>query len=79
MDLTLLVLNLPRHSQDITGVVSDPSKKGSVRVLSGSSKSDGVQSEGSSTSGQGEAEEGDLSRKDKVSLAFECESSELSI
>ncbi|KAF3689002.1 PHD and RING finger domain-containing protein 1 [Channa argus] len=44
-------------NQDIAGAVSDPSKKGAVRS---SSKIDGL-----STTGHGEAEEGDLSRKDR--------------
>ncbi|XP_010731027.3 PHD and RING finger domain-containing protein 1 isoform X1 [Larimichthys crocea] len=52
-------------SQDITGAASDPSKKGAVGLLSSSSRPDGAHPEGSSTTGQGEAEDGDLSRKDK--------------
>ncbi|XP_033491032.1 uncharacterized protein phrf1 isoform X2 [Epinephelus lanceolatus] len=42
--------------QDITGAVSHPSKKGAAGALSTSSRPDGA---------QGEAEEGDLSRKDQ--------------
>ncbi len=72
MKLTIFIFHLPKLSQDVIGVVSDPSKKDAVSPLSSSSRSDGVQSEGLSATGQGEAEEGDLSRKDKVSLTFEC-------
>lgn len=43
-------------SQDITGAVSHPSKKGAAGALGTSSRPDGA---------QGEAEEGDLSRKDQ--------------
>lgn len=52
-------------SQDIIGAVSDHSKKGAISLLSTSSRPDGAHSEGLSTTGQGEAGEGDLSRKDK--------------
>ncbi|XP_022609961.1 PHD and RING finger domain-containing protein 1 [Seriola dumerili] len=52
-------------SQDVSGAVSDSSKKGGVCPLSASSRSDGLHPEGLSITGQGEAEEGDLSRKDK--------------
>ncbi|XP_042267255.1 PHD and RING finger domain-containing protein 1 isoform X2 [Thunnus maccoyii] len=54
-------------SQDITGPgsVSDPSKKGGVGPHSTNSRSDSVHPEGLSTTGQGEAEEGDVSRNDK--------------
>lgn len=55
------------YSQDITGAFSDPSKKGAV-VLSSSSKSDGALPEELSSANQGEAKEGNSSRKDKVSL-----------
>ena len=79
LDLYLTLFNLFEFSQDITAAVSDPSKKGVVGPLSSSSRSDGVQPEGLSSTGQGEGEEGDLSRKDKVSLAFECVSFELQI
>ncbi|XP_044049075.1 PHD and RING finger domain-containing protein 1 isoform X3 [Siniperca chuatsi] len=51
-------------SQDITGAVSDSSIKGAVGPLSNSSRCDGVHPERLSTTGQGEAEEGDL-RKDQ--------------
>ncbi|XP_051239500.1 PHD and RING finger domain-containing protein 1 isoform X2 [Dicentrarchus labrax] len=50
-------------SQDIPGTVSDPTKKGAV-PLSSSSRSDSVHPESLSTTAQGEADEGDLSRKD---------------
>nr|XP_046250867.1 PHD and RING finger domain-containing protein 1 [Scatophagus argus]XP_046250868.1 PHD and RING finger domain-containing protein 1 [Scatophagus argus]XP_046250869.1 PHD and RING finger domain-containing protein 1 [Scatophagus argus]XP_046250870.1 PHD and RING finger domain-containing protein 1 [Scatophagus argus]XP_046250871.1 PHD and RING finger domain-containing protein 1 [Scatophagus argus]XP_046250872.1 PHD and RING finger domain-containing protein 1 [Scatophagus argus] len=53
------------QSQDLTGTVSDSSKKGAVIPHSSSSRSDGVHPEGLSATGQGEAEEGDLSKKDK--------------
>ncbi|KAG7238116.1 hypothetical protein INR49_030178 [Caranx melampygus] len=43
---------------DISGAASDPSKKGAVGAICATS-------EGLSSSGQGESEEGDLSRKDK--------------
>ncbi|XP_040894403.1 PHD and RING finger domain-containing protein 1 isoform X2 [Toxotes jaculatrix] len=49
-------------SQDVTGAVSDSSKKG---PLSTNSRSDGLHPDGTSKTGQGETEEGDLSRKDK--------------
>ncbi|GLD60202.1 PHD and RING finger domain-containing protein 1 isoform X1 [Lates japonicus] len=52
-------------SQDISGAVSDSSRKGAVGPLSASSRSDGLHREGLSVTGQGEADEGDLSRKDK--------------
>ncbi|XP_070828463.1 PHD and RING finger domain-containing protein 1 [Chaetodon trifascialis] len=52
-------------SQDIAAAVSDPVKKDAVGLLSSSSRSDCVHVEGLSTTGQGEAEDGDLSRKDK--------------
>ncbi|TKS73250.1 PHD and RING finger domain-containing protein 1 [Collichthys lucidus] len=52
-------------SQEITGATSDPSKKGAGGLLSSSSRPDGAHPEGSSTTEQGEAEDGDLSRKDK--------------
>lgn len=71
--------NFPWFSQDVSGAVSDPSKKGAVGPLSSSSRSDGVHPEGLSATGQGEAEEGDLSRKDKVNLAFVCLSFELNM
>ncbi|KAK2842061.1 hypothetical protein Q5P01_012261 [Channa striata] len=48
--------------QDIAGAVSDPPKKGAVGT---SSKTEGLNSRGLSTTGHGEAEEGDFSRKDK--------------
>lgn len=67
------------YLQDITGAVSDPSKKGAVVPISSSSRSDGAHPEGLSTTEQGEEKEGDLSRKDKVSLALECLSFELNI
>lgn len=59
------------HLQDVTGTVSDPSKKGTVVPLSSSSRSDAAHPEGASTTEQEEAKEGDLSRKDKVSLVLE--------
>ncbi|XP_071359457.1 PHD and RING finger domain-containing protein 1 isoform X2 [Trachinotus anak] len=49
-------LTVQTSSQDISGAVSQPSA---------SSRSDGSHPEGLSITGQGEAEEGDLSRKDK--------------
>ncbi|XP_018519844.1 PHD and RING finger domain-containing protein 1 isoform X1 [Lates calcarifer] len=52
-------------SQDISGAVSDSSRKGAVGPLSASSRSDGLHREGLSVTGQGEADEGDLSKKDK--------------
>lgn len=52
-------------SKDVTGAVSDPSKKGAVGSLCTFSSVDGLLPEGLSATGQGEAEEGDLSRKDK--------------
>lgn len=53
-------------------MVSDPSKKGKVVPLSNSSRSDGAHPEGASTTEQEEEKEGDLSRKDKVSLVLDC-------
>ncbi|XP_008279974.1 PHD and RING finger domain-containing protein 1 isoform X2 [Stegastes partitus] len=62
-------LALQASSQDITGAVGDsPKKVAAVVPLSASSKSDGVHPGELSTTGQGEAEEGDLSRKDKQYL-----------
>ncbi|XP_073327533.1 uncharacterized protein phrf1 [Pagrus major] len=52
-------------SQDTTGAVCDPSKKGAGGPLSRSSTSDGSLTDGLSTTGQAEGDEGDLSRKDK--------------
>ncbi|KAM8752180.1 uncharacterized protein phrf1 isoform 2-T3 [Acanthopagrus schlegelii] len=52
-------------SQDATGAVCDPSKKGAGGSLSRSSTSDGSLPDCLSTSGQAEGEDGDLSRKDK--------------
>ncbi|KAF7659258.1 hypothetical protein LDENG_00001210 [Lucifuga dentata] len=53
-------------SQDSPGTISDPSKKSSVGILTTSSRSDGKHPEEILLTGQtGEAEEGDLSRKDK--------------
>lgn len=50
--------------------MTDSSKKAAVGAL-------GAPSEGLSVSGQGESEEGDLSRKDKVNMAFhECQEQE---
>lgn len=58
-------LTVQASSQDITAAVSDPSKKCADGLLSTSSKSDGLHSGELSATAQGEAEEGDLSRKDK--------------
>ncbi|XP_041650492.1 PHD and RING finger domain-containing protein 1 [Cheilinus undulatus] len=55
-------------NQDITGNVSDPSRKGASGALSSSSKSDGTQPEGLPTTGAGESEEGDVLSKDKQYL-----------
>ncbi|XP_037539335.1 PHD and RING finger domain-containing protein 1 [Nematolebias whitei] len=52
-------------SQEIVGAASDPSKRSAVGLLDNSSSSTGFQPGESSTTGQGEAEEGDFSRKDK--------------
>lgn len=50
--------------------MSDPSKKSAVGLLGNSSSSGGFQPGELSTTEQGETEEGDLSRKDKVNVAF---------
>ncbi|XP_035796503.2 PHD and RING finger domain-containing protein 1 isoform X4 [Amphiprion ocellaris] len=62
-------LAVQTSSQDITGAVCDaPKKVAAVVSLSTSSKSDGVHPGELSSTGQGEGEEGDLSRKDKQYL-----------
>ncbi|XP_022045650.2 PHD and RING finger domain-containing protein 1 isoform X2 [Acanthochromis polyacanthus] len=59
-------LAVQTSSQDITGAVCDaPKKVAAVVSLSTSSKSDGLHAGELSSTGQGEGEEGDLSRKDK--------------
>ncbi|CAJ1057408.1 PHD and RING finger domain-containing protein 1 isoform X2 [Xyrichtys novacula] len=54
--------------QDITGTVSDPSKKVAGGPPSSSSRSDGIHPEGLPSTGQAEAEKGDMSSKDKQYL-----------
>ncbi|XP_069557996.1 PHD and RING finger domain-containing protein 1 isoform X2 [Brachyistius frenatus] len=58
-------LAVQTSSQDITGAASEPSKKGAVGPLSGSSRSESLFPGEFSTTAQGEAEDDDLLRKDK--------------
>lgn len=67
----LLVLSFSyRHIisllQDIAGAVGESSKKGAVAPPTTPRRSDGLHPQGLSVTEQGEAEEGDVSRKDQV-------------